>query len=312
MSQRRELVSTVATGMTHDLANVVQVMTSTAELLDDEALGSDGVRPAHTKSPSAKSAKIPPSGPHAGARTLTGQSACTPAAILTISAAPDVNTPQGTHPLRFDVASPGATNTPYTFYSISVTVTPGPVWSQAAPMPTPRYGTAVVALGNTIYAIGGNASAASPYPGGPTVSVVEALDVATNQWSTKASLPMALEYSTVAVHTTSRRRPGVRAFLTGRPAGYACRDKIGDQLLELAVLVLELLHPPQFGRRANRIATNQPRIGHLQDPIIYRRKERVYGEASYFCDELKSSFSVLRDPIDRKCRSKKSSTRSDR
>lgn len=36
--QRHELVNTVTTGLTHDLANVVQVMTSTAELLEDEPL----------------------------------------------------------------------------------------------------------------------------------------------------------------------------------------------------------------------------------------------------------------------------------
>ncbi len=36
--QRRELVNTVTTGLTHDLANVVQVMTSTAELLEEEPL----------------------------------------------------------------------------------------------------------------------------------------------------------------------------------------------------------------------------------------------------------------------------------
>ncbi|MCC7134407.1 MAG: Ig-like domain-containing protein [Gemmatimonadales bacterium] len=45
-------------------------------------------------------------------------------AILTISAAPGVSIPTGTHKLRFDVSSPGATNSPYTFYSINVTVTP--------------------------------------------------------------------------------------------------------------------------------------------------------------------------------------------
>lgn len=36
--QRRELVNLVSTGMTHDLANVVQVMTSTAELLEESTL----------------------------------------------------------------------------------------------------------------------------------------------------------------------------------------------------------------------------------------------------------------------------------
>jgi hypothetical protein len=44
-------------------------------------------------------------------------------ATLTITASPSVNEPPGTHPLRFDVMSPGATNSPYTFFNISVTVT---------------------------------------------------------------------------------------------------------------------------------------------------------------------------------------------
>jgi signal transduction histidine kinase len=39
--QRRELVNVVTTGMTHDLANIVQVLTATAELLDEEPLQSD-------------------------------------------------------------------------------------------------------------------------------------------------------------------------------------------------------------------------------------------------------------------------------
>ncbi|MBY0488652.1 MAG: HAMP domain-containing histidine kinase [Gemmatimonadaceae bacterium] len=36
--QRRELVNVVTTGMTHDLANIVQVMTATAELLEEHPL----------------------------------------------------------------------------------------------------------------------------------------------------------------------------------------------------------------------------------------------------------------------------------
>ncbi len=51
-------------------------------------------------------------------------------AILTITAAPGTTIPIGTHQLRFDVASPGATNSPFTFYSINVTVEPGLVISQ--------------------------------------------------------------------------------------------------------------------------------------------------------------------------------------
>jgi signal transduction histidine kinase len=42
--QRRELVSVVTTGMTHDLANVVQVLTATAELLESEPLHVDAQR----------------------------------------------------------------------------------------------------------------------------------------------------------------------------------------------------------------------------------------------------------------------------
>ncbi len=42
--QRRELVNTVSTGLTHDLANVVQVMTSTAELLEGEPLRAEAQR----------------------------------------------------------------------------------------------------------------------------------------------------------------------------------------------------------------------------------------------------------------------------
>ena len=44
-------------------------------------------------------------------------------ATLTITASPSINEAPGTHPLRFDVMSPGATNSPYTFFNISVTVT---------------------------------------------------------------------------------------------------------------------------------------------------------------------------------------------
>ncbi len=44
-------------------------------------------------------------------------------ATVTVTAAPDLTVGLGTHQLRFDVASPGATNSPYTFYSINVTVT---------------------------------------------------------------------------------------------------------------------------------------------------------------------------------------------
>lgn len=45
-------------------------------------------------------------------------------AILTITASPGTSIPVELHKLRFDVTSPGATNSPFTFYSINVNVTP--------------------------------------------------------------------------------------------------------------------------------------------------------------------------------------------
>lgn len=40
--QRREVQATIATGMAHDIANIVQVMTGTAELLKEQTLDDDG------------------------------------------------------------------------------------------------------------------------------------------------------------------------------------------------------------------------------------------------------------------------------
>lgn len=40
--QRREVQATIATGMAHDIANIVQVMTGTVELLKEQALDADG------------------------------------------------------------------------------------------------------------------------------------------------------------------------------------------------------------------------------------------------------------------------------
>mgnify|MGYP001578408792 FL=1 len=61
-----------------------------------------------------------------------------------------------------------------------------PVWTTVAPMPTARREFATVALGGTIYAIGGYNG-----PGYTTIlGTVEAYDTATNTWTTKASLPI--------------------------------------------------------------------------------------------------------------------------
>jgi len=73
-------------------------------------------------------------------------------------------------------------------------------WSVGVPMLTPRFGMSVAEVAGVIYTIGGNATPSDPYPGGPTTNVVEAFDVGTATWSTKASLPINREYSMTAVH----------------------------------------------------------------------------------------------------------------
>jgi hypothetical protein len=60
----------------------------------------------------------------------------------------------------------------------------GDFWTTQASMPTARGEMGTAALGNTLYAIGGNSGA------GPVASV-EAYDAGTNTWSEKTSLPVA-------------------------------------------------------------------------------------------------------------------------
>lgn len=62
-------------------------------------------------------------------------------------------------------------------------------WTSLADMPTGRGGLGVAVLGNAIYAIGGRTSG-SPCAGSP-LATVERYDVATDTWSTVASLPSA-------------------------------------------------------------------------------------------------------------------------
>jgi len=87
-----------------------------------------------------------------------------------------------------------------------------PVWFTVAPMPTARRDFAAVALGGTIYAIGG-------YNGpsyATTLDTVEAYDTATNTWTTKASLPVptwALAGAAVG---------GTVYVVGGIPAFYGC------------------------------------------------------------------------------------------
>ncbi len=62
-------------------------------------------------------------------------------------------------------------------------------WTSLADMPTGRAGLGVAVVGNAIYAIGGR-TGASPCSGG-TLDTVERYDIATDTWSTVASLPSA-------------------------------------------------------------------------------------------------------------------------
>jgi N-acetylneuraminic acid mutarotase len=63
---------------------------------------------------------------------------------------------------------------------------PSPLtWSRLAPMPTPRHGLALAAVGGSLYAIGG-------YNAG-TVGVTEAYNPSTNTWSPRAGLPFPTE-----------------------------------------------------------------------------------------------------------------------
>ncbi len=64
-------------------------------------------------------------------------------------------------------------------------------WTTGAPIPTARYVPASAVVENVLYVIGGcNSSCAS---GGGATTVVEAYDPATNSWSEKAPLPVAID-----------------------------------------------------------------------------------------------------------------------
>jgi N-acetylneuraminic acid mutarotase len=64
-------------------------------------------------------------------------------------------------------------------------------WTTGAPIPTARYVPASAVVENILYVIGGcNSSCAS---GGGATTVVEAYDPASNSWSEKAPLPVAID-----------------------------------------------------------------------------------------------------------------------
>jgi N-acetylneuraminic acid mutarotase len=64
-------------------------------------------------------------------------------------------------------------------------------WTTGAPIPTARYVPASAVVENILYVIGGcNSSCAS---GGGATTVVEAYDPATNSWTEKSPLPLAID-----------------------------------------------------------------------------------------------------------------------
>ncbi|MBN1244811.1 hypothetical protein JXA31_04380 [Candidatus Bathyarchaeota archaeon] len=66
-------------------------------------------------------------------------------------------------------------------------------WAFKTPMPTPRYGFAIVAYQNKLYCIGGASNFQPPngFYGAILTGVNEVYDPATNTWETKASMPTA-------------------------------------------------------------------------------------------------------------------------
>ena len=88
-----------------------------------------------------------------------------------------------------------------------------PVWSTVAPIPTARRECAAVAVGGTIYVIGGY---------GPDyaniLSTVEAYDTATTTWTTKASLPVP----TRGIQSSGLSIGGTIYVAGGFPALYGC------------------------------------------------------------------------------------------
>jgi len=65
------------------------------------------------------------------------------------------------------------------------------MWTTLAPMNTARAGLAAAVVDDSIYAIGGRVSGGGPCSGGP-LDAVERYDIATNSWTTVASLPIPL------------------------------------------------------------------------------------------------------------------------
>lgn len=71
-------------------------------------------------------------------------------------------------------------------------------WSTLAPMPTARAAAAAAVVGNAIYVMGGRTASAPG--GGGELATVERYDIATDTWSTVASLPSARSDFTAIAH----------------------------------------------------------------------------------------------------------------
>lgn len=85
------------------------------------------------------------------------------------------------------------------------------IWTETAPMPTPRLGATFVAYGNFVLAVGGRDA------GGPSASV-DRFDLATRSWSRQSSLPEARNHP-VAARLGERLVVLGGSDASGRPSG---------------------------------------------------------------------------------------------
>jgi N-acetylneuraminic acid mutarotase len=72
-------------------------------------------------------------------------------------------------------------------------------WETKTPMPTEREGACASVVGDKIYLIGGEPAQTSPYPPLNVTYANEVYDPATDNWSTKASIPQSASNSYAAV-----------------------------------------------------------------------------------------------------------------
>jgi len=162
------------------------------------------------------------------------------------------NVPSGATVMTTTSAPPAG----YTYTGASF-ITSG--WSTKAPMPTGRYGLAVVAVNNVIYAIGGTNNAVP-------LATNEAYDPVANTWSTKAAMPTARDYAGAAAAN------GIIYAIGGSNGSYLATNEAYDPVANtwstkasmptprfalLAVATVNNVIYVIGGSNGNRLATNE-------------------------------------------------------